>query len=388
MSRYDRRTEKCYDEMHAASGKRRRHMTSGWKKRTIGLSALTIAATLTAGSATGLIYVPVRVYDGNRFVDSLKPDDFQITVNGSPRNLESFAIVQKDRASGPAAAAPRMFLLCFEMDEVPPRLEKAIDEFFDNGPAENDIVLVQTPLDRWKFTIGPGGPAERRRLSAELKPLLLASIRRGGQTVRQRLMTLRDMAAFDGDEFMISWRARDIMGQMINEQTINETQYLAFADYFKTFPGRKDLLIFYREEAFSIPPLFLNDWRQLAAIRQESFDLKRIRTFFTDAGLTFHFIYLSKQKNAKTDIELRGDGPAMKGDFFQAFRDLAVTTGGITATTHDPVFGVRQATDAADNYYLLAFRPDSPGDESFKEISVKVKTGVFRVFHRAGFISR
>lgn len=378
-------------------------MTNGSMKRTIGLSILAIAATLTAGSATGgrtsfqaaetagLISVPVRVYDGNRFVDSLGQGDFEIMVNGAPRNIESFALVRKNRASattGSAVAAPRVFLLCFEMEEAPPRLEEAIDEFFGNGPAENDIVLVQTPLDRWKFTVGPGGPAERRRLAAELKPLLLASLRRGGQSIRQRLITLRDMAAFDGDEFMISWRARDIMGQMINEQTINETQYLAFADYFKAFPGRKDLLIFYREEAFSIPPLFLDDWRQLAAIRQESFDLKRIRTFFADAGLTFHFLYLRKQKSAKTDIELRGDGPAMKGDFFQAFRDLAVTTGGITATTHDPVFAMRQAGEAADNYYLLAFRAESPGEASFKEITVKVKTGGFKVFHRAGYIER
>jgi|GEM_PF-5639466 len=372
-------------------------MTNRRRKKTIGRSVLAIAATLTVGfsagertpfqspETAGLIHVPVRVYDGNRFVGSLRPGDFEIMVNGAPRNIASFALVRRD---GAAAASPRIFLLRFEMDEAPPRLEEAIDEFFGNGPAENDIVLVQTPLDRWKFTIGPGGTAERRRLSAELKPLLLASLGRGGQSLRQGLTTLRDMAASDGNEFMIRWRARDIMGQMINEQAINETQYLAFADYFEEFPGRKELLIFYREEAFSIPPLFLADWRQLAAMRQESFDLKRIRTFFADAGLTFHFLYLRRHENAKTDIELQENGPAIKGEFFQAFQDLAVTTGGLTATTHDPVAAMRQAAEAAGNYYLLAFRPESPGETSFKEISVKVKTGGFKIFHRAGYIER
>lgn len=335
-------------------------------------------------SSSDRIEIPVRVYDGNRFVDTLGPEDFEILENGVPRKMESFALIrEKERTS------PRLFLLCLEMPEVPAGLGEAIDYFFENVPKENDLVFVQTPLDRWKFAIGPGGRAAGQKAAGELKKTLFDSLRKGGQNIRQRLMTLRDMAAFDGDEFMISWRARDIINEMINDLAINETQYLAIADYFQTFPGLKDLLILYSEEAYPVPSLFLESWRYMAAARQGAFGRDRIRSSFADAGLTFHFIFLSKHKNRAIDIELRSDGPAMRGDFFQAFRDLAVTTGGIAAATHDPVFGVKQAAGAAGDFYLLSFQPEAPSsDKSFKEIEVKVKKGGLKVFHRAGYIQK
>ncbi len=77
------------------------------------------------------------------------------------------------------------------------------------------------------------------------------------------------------------------------------------------------------------------------------------------------------------------------GDIFQAFRDLAVTTGGLTESTFNPIFAMKRVSDAAENYYLLYYTPTSSAKEkSFKEIRVKVKSGNYRVIHRSGYVER
>lgn len=327
-----------------------------------------------------LVEVPVRVYRENRYVDSLGPGDFDLQVDGIPRKIESFARIRKS-----GRTEPRVFLLCFEMNDAPSGIEKAVDHFFENVPAEGDQVLVHTPKDRWKFSIGPGGRAERRKTAAELKPLFLASLRRGRGMEPRQIESLRRLAASGEDEFMTRWRARDVIDRMVGERAIDETRYLSFIDYFKAFPGRKQILVFFREETVPIPPLFEEDWRLTVSARRKAFGRERIQAFFADAGLTFHVVFLEGGSRDPVEIIPRDDESALKGDFYQPYRDLALTTGGITARASDPVAAVKCAAAAVENKYILYFRPAAPPDGSFKEITVLIRKSGFTVFHRAGF---
>jgi hypothetical protein len=346
----------------------------------------TAESGVQAGETNVLIEVPVRVYRGNRFVDSLGPDDFEIRENGVIRKIESFDRLGK--GGGEAASGTGIFLLCFEMDEAPPGIEKAVAYFFENVPSPGDLVLVQTPRDRWKFTVGAGGKAEGRQRAAELGPRLLDSLRRGREMKSKQIEKLRLMAASGEDEFMTRWRARDVTDEMVKARAINETQYLAFIDYFKALPGRKQILVFYAEEADPIPSLFAEDWRLTVAARRDAFGPERIRTLFADAGLTFHFIFLRGEGKSRLEILPRNSRTIPKGDFFQAYRDLAITTGGIGAAASDPVAAMKLAAAAAETGYLLAFRASSPPDASFKEITVTVEGSGLTVFHRAGYFER
>ncbi len=330
--------------------------------------------------------IPVRVFRGNRFAGSLEPEDFEIRENGLPRNIESFARPKENGAS--PAAGQSTFLLCFEMSESPPGFEKAVDYFFENVPAEGDRVLVQTPRDRWEFTVGPGGRGERRKTAAGLKPLLLASLQRSREARPGQIETLRRLAASGEDEFMTRWRARDVLDELAKERAIDETKYQAFTDYFKAVPGRKHILVFYREDAVPIPALFADDWRMTVAARQKAFGLERVRAFFADAGLTFHLVVLDGEKRDSVDILSPDDASPLEGDFFQPYRDLASTTGGITAAASDPVAAMKLSAEAAENYYLLAFRSEAPRDGNFHEITIRVKKPGFEVFHRAGYVER
>jgi hypothetical protein len=67
---------------------------------------------------------------------------------------------------------------------------------------------------------------------------------------------------------------------------------------------------------------------------------------------------------------------------------MAAATGGLSESTANPGFAMRQAAQASGNYYLLYYRPLAyRADGGFRKIEVKVKGDGLRVFHRSGYIA-
>jgi hypothetical protein len=49
---------------------------------------------------------------------------------------------------------------------------------------------------------------------------------------------------------------------------------------------------------------------------------------------------------------------------------------------------MKAAVEASENYYLLYYRPvDYVADGKFHDISVKVKSGSYKLTHRSGYIA-
>ncbi len=131
---------------------------------------------LTHDVAVVNIEVPVRVYDGNRFVDSLTIDDFEVYENDVLQKVEAVYLVNKTDVFNYFGRDPgrsqrrqqdscnialrtirtikkRVFLLYFEMDEYPPQTGEALDYLFENVLIETDVVLIVTPNEQWKITM-------------------------------------------------------------------------------------------------------------------------------------------------------------------------------------------------------------------------------------------
>jgi hypothetical protein len=52
------------------------------------------------------------------------------------------------------------------------------------------------------------------------------------------------------------------------------------------------------------------------------------------------------------------------------------------------VLGIKSASKASENYYLLYYTPKNyRSDGKFKKIKVRVKGGGYRVNHRAGYLA-
>jgi hypothetical protein len=75
-------------------------------------------------------------------------------------------------------------------------------------------------------------------------------------------------------------------------------------------------------------------------------------------------------------------------DFFNAFKEIASATGGITESSANVSSSLKKAAKASENYYLLYYTPkDFVADGKFRKIEVKVKGKKYRVTHRAGYIA-
>ena len=67
---------------------------------------------------------------------------------------------------------------------------------------------------------------------------------------------------------------------------------------------------------------------------------------------------------------------------------MAAATGGMSESTTNPNFAIRQAAEASSNYYLLYYRPvNYRADGRFQEIVVKVKGEGLKVTHRLGYVA-
>ena len=75
-------------------------------------------------------------------------------------------------------------------------------------------------------------------------------------------------------------------------------------------------------------------------------------------------------------------------DIFAPFREMSRATGGYISSTANIATAMRSAVAAAENYYLLYYTPkDYRADGGFRQITVKVKGGGYRISHRQGYIA-
>lgn len=111
------------------------------------------------------VEIPVRVFRGKKAVDGLNKKDFQLFENGKPKPVNGFYITRrkiedrttvkpvKTKASKPAA--PRLFVLIFNLSHYRQDLTSQLDVLFERIIRPNDRVMVITNhffLPEWKIT--------------------------------------------------------------------------------------------------------------------------------------------------------------------------------------------------------------------------------------------
>jgi VWFA-related protein len=353
------------------------------------------------------IEVPVRVFDGDRFVDNLTMADFEVFENGVPQKVEAAYLIRKTTvlnnvtiADGPPIPVPipkpdesikkRRFILIFEMDDYLAQMGKAIDMFFSDVLTENDTVQIVAPDSNWAIPKRPLTKDSRAALAEDLKSRLRKALMWGGARVKSLLMDLRMLSQADDP----SMGLQSILDQFIQTKIMDIGQYRKFASYLKPLDGQKNAIIFYQKESYVIPAMFKGAFEKASTWRDQHIHEDEIKKIFSDAGTTVHFLFLTMTKSAMGDVEYRNPSEdattgEMSGDFYQAFRNLADATGGISEATSNPIYGFKRALDATENFYLVYYRPTNyKADGKYKDIEVKVKGGRYRVTHRAGYIDK
>jgi len=407
----------------------------------IALALIPIAQEIQHEAIAINIEVPVRVYKGDNFVDDLTIDDFVVYEDGVIQEVLAVYLIKKtDIQRKEEMPAPkeeekqtfkpdtsRSFYLFFEVVEYTPKLNKAIEYFFQNVLMPSDNLTIVTPMNTYRLkseffsnvsteeTINQireilrkdawMGSSEYRRLNNELKRLVRIL---GGSKDRSERpaflssgkgrMTISSGGTED-DPVVNLAMYEEILIRLESIRKVDQKRLLDFAQHLKDQTGQKYVFLFYQREY--IPQL--ENWEyfkklnsldvatkmKLIALmgyyfRDIGFDIDRIKQAYADSSISINFLFFTKPAKYIPGVKMVEHSE----DIFSVFREMAQATGGITTSSANPKYLFQRASDAVESYYLLYYSPKNyKADGKFKKIAVKVKGQNYRVTHRAGYIA-
>jgi VWFA-related protein len=350
------------------------------------------------------IEVPVRVLRKDVLVEGLTLADFEVFEDGVPQKVEAVyliknkEVVREEKAPGVVPPRPRgvrHYVLYLDLKEYVPRIGEALDFFFASVLGPEDTLFVVTPAKTYKFHPEALSSLPRPRIADQLKSILKTDIQLGNSRYRQ---LMRDFYRLEEAEYpseladVKESQLFDIAREIWDLTEVTEEQVMRVADTLKSMEGEKHVFLIFQREV--LPDHEFSDDRQAELFKPVSFDVEKIKRYYSDASITVHCLYITKtptfalhpmsQTRSISASRLRD----LSSDVFASFRQMADATGGLSESTTNPFSALRQAAEASSHYYLLFYRPvNYKADGRFQKIEVKVKGEGLKVIHRLGYIA-
>ncbi len=412
------------------------------KKQTILLVILVLGLALFAQDiqqeAISInIEVPVRVYKGDKFVDNLTVKDFEVYEDGILQEIEAVYLINKMNIQSKEEKqtfkpdTSRSFYLLFDVVEYSPKLNKALDYFFQNVLDPQDNLTIVTPIKTYNLKSDALskvsaeeainqtreilrkdawiGNSEYRSLNNDLKNLIRSRSATGSSS-RGRTDTFRGGAgrgvtiatssdAPENDPVVNLVKYEEILSRLESVRNVDQKRLLDFADILKDQQGQKYVFLFYQREfipQFENVDYFsqlnkndVNLTMNLTALmgyyfRNIAVDMDSIKQAYADSSISINFLFFTKPAKNIPGVRMVEHSE----DVFSIFREMAQATGGITTSSSNPKYLFERASDAVESYYLLYYSPKNyQTDGKFKKIKVNVKGKNYRVTHRSGYIA-
>lgn len=374
--------------------------------------------------STELVQTDVTVFDKKgRFVDQLKADDFELTVDGKPQEISFFervafeeltadqrAVAQDDAHESPVALATRQRTVLFFVDDLHlsatslVHTRKALLDFVQNGMGPNDQVAITSSSGQIGFL---------QQFTHDRAVLQSAVARLNYKANSKFDMEKPPMSEYmagkiqDGDEGAISYYVAEMMKQncfktnsgMVCMMDTNSARNLVIQRAremtFKSSPETKNTLIMMEGLMRTVAQL---PGRKLMFMISDGFYLNdrqtgsrdRIKKITEAAGRAGVVIYtldarglVSEGLDVMNDRPIDSEGLTMSG----ARGELAASQEGLNALARDtggePLRNtnrpmaewVKEVVKANSTYYVLAWRPLSEEQKrrGFKDLKVTIK---------------
>jgi hypothetical protein len=389
----------------------------------VSLLAVPSIAQEKSPTPTSAVAVPVRVMDGDKFIDNLTLGDFEILESLVPQKIQALYLVRKSdvlRKEAPQEFNPnvsRNFYLLFQLTEYNPKLAELVDYLFREALLPADSLVLQTPLKTYALSPQAMAKKPKETIAQEMNSLLKKDIKTGNSEYNSLVKDLRRMvmnisganpsSEIDSDaslsavpqlEFMLN-RYKETEEKIEESRLIDEKKIIGFAGALKRVKGQKHVFFIYqREFKPEIAPAVMNgllttyqDQPNVLADLQDmlhsyrrgiSINADRLSRVFSDADTHFHFIFMNKEPERVSGIVLTEQSE----DIFRAFSEVAKATGGIVDSSQNPVSGFKHAMATSEAYYILYYSPEGgPRDNRFKPITVRIKNQNYSVLHRRGY---
>ena len=357
------------------------------------------------------IEVPVRVFKGGEFVDNLTIDDFEVYEDGILQQIEAVYLIKKkdiERSEEKQKFVPetsRNYVLLFQVQDYLPKIEKALDFFFNNVILPGDSLTVFTPMKSYNFKSNALELLPKEEIVKQLKAKVRKDILMGNSEYKHLLRELRDLMSAPGE--MTLQICQIHLSRLESIRRVYEEQLLGFAQFLKAKEGQKNVFFFYQKEL--MPQIAPGALVQLMSLEQDkqhflfqlsdlfllyrrdiAFDVDRIKQVFSDSSISIHFLYITKIPAMSLDgrptsaITWREQSE----DIFSAFSEMAKATGGMSDSSSNAADLFQKAVEASENYYMIYYSPKNyKRDGNFRNIKIKVKNKNYRITHRAGYFA-
>jgi len=379
------------------------------------------------------VEVPVSVYDGREFVDSLTINDFEIFENGIPQKIEALYLFNQSEVSRKEdyetleRNQQRHIYFLIQITDYTPKIGEAIKYFFENVMTPNDTLTIATLAKTYTLSLKALEIKTKNEIANDMIEIIRRDTETGNSNYKALLNSLqriirgllsasrarvtdsaRSMDVGLGDEGFSNLEVPELLAQyrlfldQLDEIRIQKKGALVdFAQELKQQIGRKNIFLFYqREYKPELEDRYLNIL--MSAYQEDTFvqgliqevftaynrkmdlDLDGLKQASADSGAMFYFIYSDDQPTISTGIRMREQSE----DYYSAFSEMANATGGKVATSFDPLAGFLECLASQEKQYLIYYSPSDPGnDGSFRTITVKLKNLPYAVFHRIGYFA-
>ena len=400
--------------------------SGGFKMRVILGCLLLILSGNVFAQETSAVDIAVRVHDGDRFVDTLTLEDFEILEEGKPQKIEALYlvrgqnIIKRQEIQPFAPVVGRHFYLLFQSVDYDSKFGEAVDHLFKNILRPGDTMTLMTPMKVYSLNEEALVKKPAESLSKEMQQILRKDIQRGGGDYRDIIKDLRRLVrsiggdsgvpnpdmegdAFAGGAFGLEMqidRYKQNLMKLENIRLVDENKMLGFASSLRTLPGQKIVFFFYQREfrpeispqamnqmmsMYQDQPNILSDLQDLFSYyrREAPFNSRRVAQAFSDAGLSLNFIFMNKEAQYIFGATMREQSE----DIFSIFSDIARTTGGLSDMSQNPATSFKSTSQAFEDYYLLYYTPSDPAPAgSFRTVEAGVPGRDYTVHHRRGYL--
>jgi hypothetical protein len=374
------------------------------------------------------IMVPLRVYEGNRFIQNLTIDDLEIFENGVKQRIQALYLVNKNRIErkevlldfSPTTA--RRFYFLFHISEYNAKIGDAIEYFFENIFQPGDQVILMTPIKTYAVSKTAIRSKDKKTIAQDMSAAIRRDTQVGVSEYNGLLSDLRRLVGLlatpksqerlifdlessggtqpDTLQYLLN-RYRNSLQNIEELRLINEPKLIKFANQIKNIRYQTVVFFFYQREfrpeihATVLDRLLFDNQHDPAALsllsdlfqffhRRININSQRIVREFSDSKAMFNLLFFNKPQVNYTGIFMREQSE----DIFRLFSQVAVATGGIVDNTQNPESALKKATPIINRFYLIYYSPTKYlPDGSFKNISMRVKDKKYRIIHRLGYFA-
>ncbi len=373
------------------------------------------------------VQVPLRVFDGDRFVPDLNMADFEVFEDGQPQDVTALYLTRNgeiERMDADRDYMPmvdRQFYFVFQVLEYNPKMTEAIEYFFDHVYQPGDDLVIQTSVKNYSLPAQKAQTIPKETLIEDMQSIIRRDANVGAMEYKNLLKDLtrivRSISSLQGGtpsgmadmdssdsvgiqslEFLLP-RYRDTLGRMEELRLIDEKWILRFASQLRRIEEQKIVYFFYEREfrpeiqaslLGQLQMQYHDDYNIMGQIqdlfqayhRELTLEVDPLSRAFADASVLLHFFFMNKKAESVPGVYMREQSE----DVYTVFSQVAEATGGVVDNSQNPASAFKSTSEISEYSYLLYYSPrDYVRDGKFKTIEVKVKDRDYRITNRRGY---